>query len=198
MMRIAGILLGAGRGTRFGGGKLLAALPAGAFDVAPGTPVGVAAARHLAAALPDSIAVVRGADIVLAQALREAGLRIVECIDADRGMGRSLACGAMAMSQAEGFVVALADMPWIGPSTIRAVADALAAGASIVVPRYRGARGHPVGFSGRHFAALCALEGDAGARSIVAAHADELTALDVEDPGVVRDVDTPAALTPQR
>ena len=196
MMHIAGILLAAGRGTRFGGDKLLAALPLGALDAPAGTAVGVAAASHLASALPGSIAVVRSGDTVLADALRNAGLGVVECVDADRGMGRSLACGAMAMSQAGGFVVALADMPWISPSTIRAVADALARGAAIVAPRYRGARGHPVGFGRRHFPALCALDDDAGARSIVAAHSDELTLLDVDDAGIVRDVDTPAALAP--
>ena len=196
MTRIAGILLAAGRGTRFGGDKLLAQLPHGALDAPAGTGVGVAAASHLASALPGSIAVVRSGDTVLANALRKTGLRIVECVDADRGMGRSLACGAMAMAPAGGFVVALADMPWILPGTIRAVADAIARGASIVAPRYRGTRGHPVGFSSRHLPALRALDDDAGARSIVAAHSDELTLLDVDDAGVVRDVDTPAALVP--
>lgn len=196
MTRIAGILLAAGRGTRFGGDKMLAPLPDGALKMPAGTLMGVAAATHLASALPDSIAVVRIGDIVLADTLRGAGLRIVECATADEGMGKSLASGVIATSDARGWVVALADMPWITPTTIRVVADALDAGASIVAPRYRGTRGHPVGFSRRHFAALCALEGDEGARSIVAAHSDELTLLDVDDPGIVRDVDTPAALVP--
>ena len=194
MTRIAGILLAAGRGTRFGGDKLLAPLPDGALKMPLATAMGVAAATHLASALPDSIAVVRVGDIVLANALRGAGLRIVECASADEGMGRSLASGVIATSDARGWVVALADMPWIAATTIRAVADTLDAGASIVVPRYRGTRGHPVGFARRHFAALCALEGDEGARSIVAAHTGELTLLDVDDAGIVRDVDTPAAL----
>ena len=194
MTRIAGILLAAGRGTRFGGDKLLAPLPDGALKMPPATAMGVAAATHLASALPDSIAVVRVGDIVLANALRGAGLRIVECASADEGMGRSLASAVNATSDARGWVVALADMPWITATTIRAVADTLDAGASIVAPQYRGTRGHPVGFARRHFAALCALEGDEGARSIVAAHSGELTLLDVDDAGIVRDVDTPAAL----
>jgi len=193
-VQIAGILLAAGRGTRFGGDKLLAALPESPFDVPAGTVLGVAAAMHLVAALPDSIAVVREGDGRLAQPLRDSGLRIVECTNADDGMGASLACGVIAMCDADGWVIALADMPWISPATIRAISDALAGGADIAAPAYRGERGHPVGFSRRHFAALCALTGDAGARSVLLAHPDELTLLDVEDAGVVRDVDTRAAL----
>ena len=193
-MRITGILLAAGRGTRFGGDKLLAPLSDGALGVPPGTAMGVASAMHLASALPDSLAVVRAGDRVLAEALRNAGLRIAECANADDGMGTSLAAGVSATSGADAWIVALADMPWITPATIRSVANALASGASIVAPAYHGARGHPVGFSRRHFAALCALTGDAGARSILVAHLDELTLLDVDDAGIVRDVDTPASL----
>jgi len=196
--RIAGILLAAGRGTRFGGGKLLAPLPDGALKMPAGTAVGVTAASHLASALPDSIAVVRVGDGALSDALRRAGLRIVECASADEGMGRSLASGVIATSGARGWVVALADMPWIAPATIRAVADALDAGASIGAPTYRGTRGHPVGFAPRHVAALCALEGDEGARSIITAHPDELTLLDVDDAGIARDVDRPVDLRTRR
>ena len=192
-MHIVGILLAAGRGTRFGGDKLLATLPP-APGVQRGTSVGAMAARRLAAALPDAIAVVRPGDDRVADALRVAGMRIVECADADDGMGASLACGVAATSDADAWIVALADMPWIAPTTIRAVADALSAGATIVAPVYGGERGHPVGFARSHFSALSALTGDAGARSIVTAHSDELTLLDVDDAGIVRDVDTPAAL----
>ena len=197
-MRIAGILLAAGRGTRFAGDKLLAPLPDGAPDVPPDTAMGVAAAMHLALALPDSLAVVRAGDDVLAAALRRAGLRIVPCANADEGMGRSLASGVIATSDADAWIVALADMPWIASTTIRSVAAALEDGASIAAPAWRGTRGHPVGFSRPHFGALCALEGDAGARAILVAHADEITLLDVDDPGVVRDVDTPADLGARR
>lgn len=193
-MRIAGVLLAAGTGTRFGGDKLLAQLPESSFDVPAGIALGAAAATHLVAALPDSIGVVRAGDARLARALRDSGLRIVECSNAGDGMGASLACGVIAMCDADAWVIALADMPWISPATIRAIADALASGADIVAPAYRGERGHPVGFSRRHFAALCALTGDTGARSVLLAHPDELTLLDVDDAAVARDVDTRAAL----
>jgi|KBSMisStaDraftv2_1062788.scaffolds.fasta_scaffold392523_1 molybdenum cofactor cytidylyltransferase len=193
-MRVVGILLAAGRGSRFGSDKLVAALRSPDHAMQAGTPLGVAAARNLVAALPDSIAVVRPGNVVLSRLLGATGVRVVECSSADDGMGASLACGARAAADAEGWVVALADMPWIDPATIARVADALRAGASIAAPALRGQRGHPVGFARRHHAALAALTGDVGARGILQRNAAGLTIVDVDDPGILGDVDRPADL----
>lgn len=192
--RIVGVLLAGGRGERFGGGKLLAPVRSAQDDVVAGTPVGVAACRHLAASLRETVAVVRPGDAALAAALTSAGARVLVCERADEGMGASLACGVTATAEADGWVVTLADMPWLRTATIDAVAAALAAGADIVAPRYDGQRGHPVGFSRRHGAALAALEGDEGARAVVGRHAATLQSIDVDDPGVLRDVDRDADL----
>lgn len=197
-MRIVGVLLAAGQGRRFGGDKLLAPLPGATFDVPAGTALGVASAMHLVAALPDTVAVVRPGERQLAARLGDAGVRVVECTNADDGMGASLACSVAATADADGWVVALADMPWIAPATIMAVSAALGEGADIAAPAYRGERGHPVGFARRHYASLAALTGDAGARSLLFEHRDRLTLLATDDAGVVRDVDTPAALAGTR
>ncbi len=194
MMRIVGILLAGGRGRRFGGDKLLAPLPAPAAGVPAGTPVGIASATHFAQALAEAIVVLRPGDLDLAAGMLAAGLATVECANADDGMGATLACGVSATRDADGWVVALADMPWIRPVTIASVAAALAAGADIVAPAYRGKRGHPVGFARRHRDALIASEGDAGARELVAASRETLTLVEVDDPGVLRDVDVPGDL----
>lgn len=186
---VAAVLLAAGSGTRFGGAKLLAPLPAAAHGVPAGTPIGVAACRHLATAVAHVIAVVRPGDDALAALLAQAGARIAVCARAADGMGESLACGVAAARDADGWLVALADMPWVAPATIVRVAQCLAGGASIVVPRHAGARGHPVGFAAAHRDALLALHGDEGARRIVRAHAAVAVDVDVDDPGVVRDVD---------
>jgi molybdenum cofactor cytidylyltransferase len=183
---VIGILLAAGRGARFGGGKLLAGLA--------GERVGTVACRHLAVALPRVIAVVRPDDAALAAALGSAGARIVRCANADEGMGASLACGVAATNDAAGWVVALADMPWILPSTIARVAAAVADGAAVAAPFHRGKRGHPVGFSSACYAALATLAGDEGARSVVAAHRDSVARIDVDDAGTLRDIDHPADL----
>jgi molybdenum cofactor cytidylyltransferase len=67
-------------------------------------------------------------------------------------------------------------------------------GASIAAPVPRGRRGHPVGFSAAHRDALMALSGDEGARALVAAAGVDLVRVDVDDQGVLRDVDTPGDL----
>ena len=75
-MRIVGVLLAAGAGARFGGAKLLAPLPAPSHGVGAGTPIGVAAATHLMAALNDVVAVVRPRDHMLQAALADTGARV--------------------------------------------------------------------------------------------------------------------------
>lgn len=208
---VVGILLAAGRGVRFGGDKLLArlasqasgrtvgdrAVPASSSGAQPdldGECVGTAACRHLLAALPRVIAVVRPDDMALAAALGASGARIVRCANADDGMGASLACGVSFAPDAAGWIIALADMPWVLPETIARVAAAIAEGAPVAAPFHRGERGHPVGFGKACYSALAALGGDEGAKSIIAAHRDSLARIDVDDPGVLRDVDTPADL----
>ena len=186
--RICGVLLASGSGSRFGSNKLLHPLPPG------NTPIAVHAARRLIEAIPDSVAVVRSANSRLARLLRAEGLRIAVCRDASKGMGHTLAAGVRASAAAGGWVVALADMPGIRPQTIASIARALQNGASIVAPRYQGQRGHPVGLAHSFKADLLALQGDAGARAIVAAHQDCITLLDVDDPGVTKDIDTPGDL----
>jgi molybdenum cofactor cytidylyltransferase len=193
-MRVVGILLAAGRGSRFGGDKLIAPLRTAALGVPAGTPLGVAAARNLVVALPDSVAVVRPGDDALSRLLAATGVRLVECASADDGMGTSLACGVAAAADADAWVVALADMPWIDPATIVKVADALRAGANITAPALRGRRGHPVGFSRLHHAALAALTGDLGARGVVEANTANIVQIDSDDAGILADVDRPQDL----
>ena len=184
---ICGILLAAGASRRFGSDKLLHRLGAG-------TPVAAAALANLRAAIPHVIAVVRPYAPQLADRLSEAGATVILCANADEGMGASLAAAVSASGDAAGWVVALADMPYIRPQTIEKVAASLAAGAAIVAPAYRGERGHPVGLSARFRPQLQALRGDAGARDLLKQHADLIELIDVDDAGVHRDIDTPADL----
>jgi molybdenum cofactor cytidylyltransferase len=189
---IAGILLAAGAASRFGGGKLQQALP-------DGTPLCVAAARNLLPAVDEVVAVVRPGDGAVRDTLaREPGVRVIECERAHEGMGLSLACGVRASLQADGWIVALADMPRIQTKTIRQITERLRAGAFIVAPVYRGERGHPVGLGGRFRDQLLALSGDAGAREILKAQPDELSLIDVDDAGCMLDIDTQSDLSQLR
>jgi len=187
------LLLAAGRGTRFDPAgvqnKLLAPLP-------DGTPVACAAARALLATMSNVIAIVRPGAEALAHALNDAGCNVFFSTDAERGMGASLAAGVRATPDAEGWIVALADMPWIAPSTVEALARRIDAGASIVAPVFRGRRGHPVGFGAMHRAALSALDGDIGARRLL--DTNDVASIEVDDAGIIADIDTRADLQRQR
>ena len=103
------------------------------------------------------------------------------------GMGDSIAAGVRATSNASGWLVLPGDLPLIAPSSLLAVAEALAA-ATVVLPMHAGTRGHPVGFSSIHGPALQALRGTEGAAAIVRS-ASPLR-LDLADAGIVMDIDT--------
>jgi molybdenum cofactor cytidylyltransferase len=184
-----GLLLAAGYGSRFDPdglhNKLLARMPDGGV-------VAHEAAHRLLLVVTRVLAVVRPGSEALARMLNDAGCDVVFSNDAERGMGASLAAGIEASADSEGWIVALADMPRIAVATVEAVARTLDGGASIVVPFYQGQRGHPVGFGPEHRDALMGLDGDTGARALLASH--QIARLDVDDPGILRDVDTPADL----
>lgn len=180
---IVGILLAAGSGSRFGGDKLL-------HPLADGMPMGVAAARSLRSALDRVIAVTRPGDDILADLLAAAGCEVIVARDAAKGMGHSLAAGVQAAPDADGWLIALGDMPLIEPRSHRLVAQALKAGDySIVAPVCNGVRGHPVAFAAKWYGGLSTLGGDAGAKGLVQTAPSELRLITVEDPGVVEDVD---------
>ena len=184
---IVGILLAAGASTRFRANKLLHPLP-------DATPIAVAAARNLRSALDRVIAVVRPGVPELARALTDAGAEVTVCPDAAAGMGHSLAHAIATSPDAGGWVVALADMPFVAPESIRRVAAALHDGADLAAPEYLGKRGHPVGFATRYREDLAALTGDAGARAVLKRDDALIRLVDVDDPGVLRDIDTPEDL----
>ena len=187
-----GILLAAGFSRRFGAeDKLMQLLP-------DGRPLALAAAQNLLAALPRTIAVVRPEAMLLAALLMEAGAEVVTCAAHEVDMADSLAAGVRyAASHAEtdsGYVIALADMPFIQPQTIAAVAAAMMDGALIVAPAYRQQRGHPVAFAASLRGELENLRGDEGARSVLLRHRHEIHVLEVADAGVLADIDTPRDL----
>lgn len=188
-LKIVGLLLAAGSASRFGSDKLRHALP-------HGVAIAVQAARHLKAEVDTVIAVVRPSSDELAAALKADGCEVVVCDNAAEGMGASLACAARAAGKADGYIVALGDMPFVRPSTIAAVRDALAGGAPLVAPYFRARRGHPVGIAGKFAGELLAIQGDEGARRLLGANEQAIVKIPVGDPGVVRDIDRPEDLAP--
>lgn len=184
---VVGVLLAAGSAKRFGGAKLMVPLP-------DGTPIGIAALKNLRGGVDAVVAVVRPGDQELASALAAHGARVTACPRAAEGMGVSLSWGVRAAPIAAGWVIALADMPWIAPATTARVADALRRGSQLAAPVHGGDRGHPVGIGARFYGELAQLSGDEGARSLLAAHASSMELIPVDDLGVLRDIDTPGDL----
>lgn len=190
-MALTGILLAAGRGRRFDPAgqrnKLLQRLPGGELVVA-------ASARTLLAVFPRVVAVAPPDDGGVGDVLRQLGCEVTVCTDADGGMGLSLAHAIRHSLDApgQGWLVALGDMPFVAPATLQALAAAIEEGAAIAAPLFEGRRGNPVAFGARHRDDLLALDGDQGARRLLAG--SPVAAIDVPDPGILRDIDSPSDL----
>ena len=132
-----------------------------------------------------------------AEAVREnvpfEGERVVLNPEYQNGLGSSLRTGIGSLDpSAEAAIVVLADQPLVSASTIDSLISAYEkTKAPVVAPFYHGVRGNPVLFDRSLFPELVKIEGDVGAKSVVRAHGREMFRVDVQDRGVVTDVDTP-------
>ena len=188
--RPAVIVLAAGSGSRFLGTDHKLAHSLGSLSV-------------LATTLRQAIASQLPVVVVTTEALADIARRSVAARDVvvlpevgtegqpTLGMGYSIAAGVSARPDAAGWLILPGDMPQVQPDTLQRVARELAAHA-VVYAQYKGRRGHPVGFSGELYSELTELSGDEGARRVIARY--PAFALNVDDPGVLIDVDTVADL----
>ena len=184
-MTAVAIVPAAGAAERFGGAKLLA-------DV-DGEPL---IARTLAALLPSVAAavVVVGPDSAGLRelaALRGAKVRIVENPDPSRGMLSSLQTGIGSIDWADVYLVIPADMPYVRAATVREIVERQACtSGGIVSPKYAGKRGHPVAVPARLRDEILAEDTRHTLHDVIKRHLAEREELEVDDPGVIRDVDT--------
>lgn len=179
---ITGILLAAGRSRRFGSNKLLENLG--------NKPMISIAAQKLKAVLPNSIAVIPPNDSQLKMLIKDEGLDFIECDDASNGIGASLACGIRSSKNAAGWLITLADMPFIKRATMEKVIQTLENGAAISIPQSAGRKGHPVGLSQQYKDHLLKLNNDLGARDVINHHQHDIAYVNVDDPGIHIDIDT--------
>ncbi|WP_084177426.1 nucleotidyltransferase family protein [Natrinema saccharevitans] len=183
---IGGVILAAGKGTRFeGGNKLLA-------DV-EGTPIVRRAAETLCQSRVDDIVAVVGheADRVAA-ALDDLDLSVRYNENYAAGQSASVRIGADAARDAgwDAVIFMLGDMPFVRPPTVDTLYTAYATDdGSIVVPTYEGRRGNPVLFGRQHYDTLLTVSGDRGGRDLIENH-ENAVVVDVDDPGVSRDIDS--------
>jgi molybdenum cofactor cytidylyltransferase len=190
------VVLAAGAGTRFGGGKLLAPWQIG--TVLDGALAGAFAAPARSVVLAtgaDAARVAEAARKLAARMGEEGRLKVIEVADHAEGMGASLRAGVEALpADAEGVFVFLGDMPRVPVAVLPAMAAAVAAGAAAAAPVFEGRRGNPVLFGAGLLPGLRALSGDKGARDILAGLGTGLALVESPDDGVLFDVDRPEDL----
>lgn len=147
--------------------------------------------RTLATAIASRLRVVVVCSESLAPSVRRSvaarDVVVLPAAAAAAGMGSSIAAGVGAAADAPGWLILPGDMPLLKVSTLRSVAAQLAHD-PVVFAQHRGQRGHPVGFSAELYSELIALQGDEGARRLLARYAAQPVVVD--DPGVLVDVDT--------
>jgi molybdenum cofactor cytidylyltransferase len=126
-------------------------------------------------------------------ATESADLRVVINDRYKLGMLSSLQAGIRALPPgAPGALFTLVDHPAVQGTTLDQLIEAFArGGAPHVIPRYQAKRGHPVAASRAILEEILALPAEASAKDAIHAHRPETRFLDVDDPGVITDVDSP-------
>lgn len=190
--RIAALVLAAGMSRRMGPtNKLLTAVD--------GVPMVVRVVDAALSSKAGSVIVVTGheADRVKEALGRKRKFTAVHNPDYAQGLSTSLSRGLTAVPpECDGVLICLGDMPRIRGIHLDRLIDAFnpVEGRAICVPTYQGKRGNPVLFARRFFAEMASVSGDVGARHLIGEHGDQVAEVEMGDPGVLLDVDSPEAL----
>jgi len=180
----AAIVLAAGRAQRFGECKQLARLD------------GKALLQHalepLRKSKVDDVVVILGAHAEeIRREIRFDRERVLVNADYADGMSTSIQAGLRAID-ADAVLIVLGDQPFVSPRTIDLLIDThQRTRAAFVIPTFDGRRGNPVLVDRSSFAELMNLRGDVGCRAIFADHAESIVTVEVDDRGIVTDIDTP-------
>jgi molybdenum cofactor cytidylyltransferase len=184
---IAAVVPAAGQSSRFGSMKLLA-------DV-DGEPLVNRTLSSLIDVGVDPVVVVLSSAEPLdgVPLMGHANVRSVINRDPSRGMFSSIQCG-LAVARADALVVLPADMPFVRPLTVSLVARTCLEAGRVVVPVFSTRRGHPIGIPGALRDGLLMMPPNRSLKDALAALGEELLLVDVDDRGVIRDVDVPEDL----
>lgn len=178
------IVLAAGSSRRFGSDKRQFMLPTGSTLLEQ-------TLATVRAVFDHRVLVLRADDDELAARYR-ADWQIVLASHAALGMGHSLAAALPVVQDWSGAVIALADMAWVQPQSFRAL-QAASKPDALVVPFHQGERGNPVAIGSDYFSKLANLQGDSGARQLFGEFSDKVIRLELDDPGILRDMDVQPA-----
>lgn len=186
---IPALILAAGRSERMGRAKALLA-----FGTNGQTFVSHLVESLRAGGIEDVLVIGRAGDDALEVEVTRCGARLVENPDADRGQLSSLLAGLNAADRpgVRGVLVMPVDIPLVRSGTIARIRTAFLEGTAPIVRAVHGGRhGHPVVFGRRVFDALRHADPSVGAKAVLHAHAGAILDVEVDDPAVLRDVDTP-------
>ena len=183
--RITGILLAAGDSSRFGSNKLLQVLP-------NGYTIGISSARNLSKEVDDLTVVVGKKGDLTDTMFKNNGYITVVAENSKLGMGNSLKSGITVNSRSLGWVVALADMPYITSSIIESLVSEIRNGAKMCAPFYDSVRGHPVGFGNVLREELLNLDDAFGASDLLQKYRKKVVEIPTEDKGILHDIDFPS------
>ena len=181
-MDIGVLLLAAGRSRRFGADKRRALLPNGKGILQSTVEQIDKTGLPLRICLSDS-------DTEIGSSLLQSEQRVIFCKNSGLGMGATIAEGMNVVQHWKGVIIALADMPWVEPSTYLLLSQSIAGGL-MSVPTYNGRRGNPVAFDKCFFSELQGLKSTRGARTLISDQARSVNLIPVNDAGILRDVDT--------
>ena len=187
--RVAAVVLAAGEGRRFGGGKQLA--------LWRGKPLLLHAVDAALASEAEPVVVVLGARAEACRAaLGDRPVTVVVNRHWARGQSTSLKSGLAALPPRTGAAVfLLADQPRVSAAVVDALLERYRQTlAPVVWPEFEGRRGNPVLFDRRLFPEMMRLRGDVGARPVLLAHRHQAARVPLSDPAILHDVDTPADL----
>ena len=184
------IVLAAGSGSRFGS-RIDSSPHKLAQTFGDSTVLGTTLAHAVQTQLPVLVVTTDSLVSLAAGQLASRDILVLSKPEAARGMGDSIAAGVAERSGAPGWLILPGDMPLVQPGTLLAVATALEQYA-VVHAEHMGRRGHPAAFAAELYSELVKLQGDEGARRIIARY--PAYGLDVADPGVLLDIDTAADL----
>jgi molybdenum cofactor cytidylyltransferase len=184
---VAAIILAAGKSTRMGEAKQLLRL--GETTVLGRT------IENVRRSAVDEVVLVLGAAAATIRRQLPAplleGLKVVVNPAYAQGMASSLRAGLSALDpQVSAALIVLADQPFVRPQTLNQLAQQhRCSKAQIVIPSYRGIRGNPVLLDRSVFSEVMALEGDTGCRAIFSSHTEHTLKVEVEDEGILLDID---------
>lgn len=184
------VILAAGPGRRFGAGAQKLTQPLGEHSV-----LGQTIQRAMATGWPLCVVLTPPLVPAVSPWVATRDLVVLDAAEAARGLGHSIAAGVAAQGAAGGWLLLPGDMPLVRASSILAVGKALDEHPAAYA-QHQGRPGYPQGFAAELFSELVGLEGEGGARRLLARY--PAAAVDLDDPGVLLDVDTEADLAAVR